>query len=667
MNFLVAAALAVGLLLAVPVAAHLLRRGQLRERDFPPAALVPATRAVARRRSRLEDRALLAVRGLLILALAVLGATPLVKCSRLSLARKSGGSVALALVIDDSLSMRAQTAQGPTRFRLAMDGAQQLLSSAREGDAIAIVLAGRPARLALALTTDLGAARRALDQLEPSDRATDLVNAAQIARATLRQLPHLDKRVVLLSDLAGDEVPPGSPEVWAPLPGLRQPLNDCGITSAERRGKRVSIEVACNTPAAAQNRQVEIRAGESTRASKAQNQTPVKTGALASADLEARKGEQIVGIELASELFGLEAHLLGQDTLAEDDSAPIATQTSSLAIALVADPATSSVTTGGPTIIEQALSALFSDVKLRPMTSLPDDQKEFASLSAVIVDDPTGMTPEMRAALGAWIEHGGVALALLGPNGESLQLGSNLEPFARGVVHWRTSPVAGLNVTTVAWMGAEAASLADLAPKARAGLEGAEMPGAKIVGRWSDGHPWMTELVVRDGVVLTIGQPASTRHSDLALRPGFLALLEYVMEQAERRTGPHRSLAGSVWAFPSGAAVEVFGPDGKPLAQQFAPAGTAQEGQKLFAVNLHGTYRVLVQAQEQARIVTLEPAELIDLPREPRSSAVRASASGGLETVDVSWQAALIALLLFAAEAAMRLLGRLRWRRAAVG
>ncbi len=64
--------------------------------------------ATARRRSRIEDPALLVVRASSVLALAVLGATPFVRCVRLSLARPGGASVALAIVIDDSMSMRAR-------------------------------------------------------------------------------------------------------------------------------------------------------------------------------------------------------------------------------------------------------------------------------------------------------------------------------------------------------------------------------------------------------------------------------------------------------------------------------------------------------------------------------------------------------------------------------
>src|SRR5262249_21689555 len=174
-----------------------------------------------------------AIRASLILSLALLGATPLVRCSRLSLARPTGASVALALVIDDSHSMRSRASDGSTRWKLAIEGARQLLASARDGDAVAIVLGGRPARLALAATSDLRAAAGALSELEPSDRATDIAGAMALARSSLKQLPQVDKRVVLFSDLAGEQIPEGTPRAWAPLATLRRSAPNCAVISAD--------------------------------------------------------------------------------------------------------------------------------------------------------------------------------------------------------------------------------------------------------------------------------------------------------------------------------------------------------------------------------------------------------------------------------------------------
>src|SRR5262249_28630660 len=192
------------------VLAHLLRRRQAEERPFPPARLVPPTQPAARRRSLLEDRALFAVRALAVIGLAVLGATPFIHCSRLSITRRSGASVALALVIDDSLSMRAPLPAGlagvgpggATRWARALAAARELTAGRGAGDAGARAPAGAPARVALGSTTNMAAVKDALDGLAPSDRATDLDGAVQLARGLLRGLAQRDKRVVLLSDLA---------------------------------------------------------------------------------------------------------------------------------------------------------------------------------------------------------------------------------------------------------------------------------------------------------------------------------------------------------------------------------------------------------------------------------------------------------------------------------
>jgi hypothetical protein len=255
MSFVTALALLVGVLVGAPLAAHLFRRRRSEEVPFAPARLVDPSPPAARRRSKLEDRALFAVRALSVLALALLGATPLVRCSKLSLARKGGASVALAIVLDDSLSMRAPA--GPDgrgarpRFELALEGARELLDGLESGDQVAVVLAGRPARVALATTPDLAAARETLAKLSPSDRATDLDGALALARGLVGEVPQPDRRVVLFSDLA-DGAPDG-PELgelegvtlWAPLPSLVGELRDCAVLSAQRAGAKVRARVAC--------------------------------------------------------------------------------------------------------------------------------------------------------------------------------------------------------------------------------------------------------------------------------------------------------------------------------------------------------------------------------------------------------------------------------------
>lgn len=654
MSFLVAAALAIGLLIAVPIAAHLLRRGRAEERDFPPAALVPVAPPVARQRSKLEDRALLAVRGAIILALALLGATPFVSCSRLSLSRQGGASLALALVVDDSLSMRAEV-DGKTRWQRALDGARQLLHSARDGDAVALVLAGRPARLALAATTDLAAARRALDDLEPSDRATDLAAAVQLARSAVKQLPQVDKRVVVLSDLAGDPLPDGEPQLIAPLDEVRKPVDDCGVVSAEQHGRRVDAVVACSSAAAAQGRRIEAVAP--------------KDGVVGHEKLALRAGTQTVGLDLPKEWPTLDVRLDGKDAMKHDDSAPVAMGGSALGIAVVADTASGAVTTGGPTVLEQALASLGRRMPVRPLALVPDDPQALRGYAVLIVDDPVGLSPEARSALGTWLEHGGVALGLLGPRVDSVQLGSTLEPFVRSAASWETTTVKGVDAKSMSWLGKEAATLADIEPRGRVRLDGEALDGAHTAARWDDGQPFLLDREQGRGLVMTAGLPSSVAESDFALRPAFLALLDHAVDEAEQRSGPRHSEAGTAWLFAPTSKLVVTGPAGAvPVVDQAAaecahPEDGCAGARKVAVPTVAGRYQVTIDGDAQARVVSVDAQEIVDRPRPPGARVVSASAGERSAQVDASPALASVLAGLLALEVGLRLAGRARGRR----
>jgi hypothetical protein len=616
-SFLVAAALGVGLFVVIPIAAHLLRRGRVRERPFPPAALVPAARSMARERATVEDRWLLLLRALSILCLAVIGATPFVRCSRLSLARSSGASVAFALVLDDSHSMRAGGPDG-TRFERATRAARELLGSAREGDAIAIVLAGKPARLALAATTDLNAARRALGELTDSDRSTDLEGGIGLARSSLAGLSHHDKRVVVLSDLASGPLPEGEPPLWIPVTDLTNPAENCGISWAERHGRRVDARVACTSAAAAAGRVLSLTG------SKGSVSTP----------LSPRAGVQDLGLDVEPKLEHPELELNGADTLASDDHAAVAAESAALGVMVVADSANASAETGGAPVIEQALAALESNAVLHPVALLPDDPSEFHGNALVLLDDPGGITPEARGALASFIEQGGVAVAFLGPRAEQTPLGATLEPFVHGAVHWEGAATGGVNSDSLSWLGPEAASLRDLALHGRAGLAAADLLGAKILANFSDNQPFITERALGRGAVFTVALPSSVERSDFPLRPAFLALLDYLVGEAGTRRGVTQSVAGSDWLFPVNANVAIEGPRG-PLLPHEHNAATGSP-QKSFTPTVAGRYTLRIDDRHEERVATVEPSEITTLPQKPPSSAALSRGNANAGNVDAS-------------------------------
>jgi Mg-chelatase subunit ChlD len=643
MSFVTILALGLSVLVAAPTLAHLLRRGRAREQAFPPAGLVPVARATARERSRLEDRGMLLLRALMVVSLAVLGAGPLVRCSRVALGRSGGASVAIAIVVDDSASMKAQLGEGKTRFDRAVEGAKELLASARDGDAIALVQAGKPARVTLAASTDLNAAKKAVTELGPTDRATDLSGAVSLARAALSSLPHQDKRVILLSDLAGEL--PGEPgkDVWAALPELATKAEDCGILRAEQAGSRVSVSLACSSESAAQGRTVRLVSKD----------PAVKVEMR----LVVQRGEQTLTLD-AKPTSAVGVELSGKDQNPSNDRAEIAPESRALSLGVFADSQREAVVTGGPPVLEQALHALATGVAVRPMTELPREAAELEGVAALFVDDPPGFTPETRAALDAWLEQGAVAALFIGERARDTQLGASLEPFLRGAVGWEPN-ANGLNVDvgSFGWLGAEAESLTALGAKGRARLDSALVPGAEVVGRWSDGKVMVARQERGRGLLFSVGLPVSVETSDLALRPALLSLLDQMVSEALRRRGPRESLPGTEWWFPESGALQISA-NGAALTAREA------DGQRVATPEFTGRYQIGLNGKVETRFVTLPAEEILTPPHSDLPSAWKPSDASAAPQVDASPELGWLLLALVALELSVRAIRLARERRA---
>jgi hypothetical protein len=661
-SFLVAAALGVALLVVAPIVAHLLRRGRTPERIFPPAALVARLEAHSKERARLEDRTLLSLRTLMVVLLSVLGATPLVRCSRLTVDRPHGASIALALVLDDSHSMRAQV-KGETRWSLALEGAHQLLRSARDGDAVAIVLSGKPARVALSPTTDLQAARAALRDLRQSDRSSDLENAITLARSAIANLDRSERKLIVLGDLSGSAL--DAPDISAPLENLRQPVNDCGLLEARRQGDRLTVNMACSA------------AASGARSLRVLGKQPVESlfadpGRLTRLALEPHLGSQVLSFVLSDPNADFELELSPSDANPGNDRVRVSPAGTELDVAVVTDAAAAGVITGGPTVIEQALLAVRPEAIIRPLAILPDETRELQGYAALVLNDPSGLGPESRSALGEWLDAGGVVLGLLGPASSGLQLSSTLEPFAERSARWEPSTVPlDADPASLSWLGPESRRVEALTHGGRVRLDGAGLPGSTVVGSWRDGAPLLLRRAVGAGLVLTCGLPASVEQSDLALRPVFLALLDQLLSEAEQRRGSGSSWVGERWVFPAARTISVEGPAG-PLrlategCEAAAQSSTAcTPGEQSVTPDLAGQYVVTSDGVAQVRTARIDEREITDPPGSVRPATQESGSSKDPGSVDASPELALVLLAAFAAELALRLGGEARRRQRA--
>ena len=361
----------------------------------------------------------------------------------------------------------------------------------------------------------------------------------------------------------------------------------------------------------------------------------------------------------------LRAGLTGADAVAEDDEAPIIAAGGALPVAVVVDPAATHVETGGPPPIEQAFAALSLDASVRPLPMVPEHPDELNAFAALIVDDAPGFTPEVRRALAAWVERGGVVFLTLGRHAAAAPLGAGFEPLIEGVVRWSPSPVPGVDPASAPTLGPSAEGLGDLAPKGRAALEVVASEGADVLARWSDGAPFLLRRSLGRGAVLAVTLPLSTEESDLALRPAFLALLDRVVNSARARGGARRIDVGETWTFDGFKDVRVERVSLVRGEAKRAVPVTPVDGRLRATPPLAGLYELSLDGERSTRVAGVPEREIDLRPRRVDATA-RASTLGGVaSSLDASPYVALLLLGLMAAELFLRSLGQRREGRGA--
>jgi hypothetical protein len=696
MRLLVPLGLLVALAVVGPFLAHLLRRRRPQERVFPAARLVPTAPPVARRRANLEDRALLAVRAIAVLALALLAASPLVRCSRLSLDRRGGASIALAIVIDDSMSMRAelpssaQRGGAKTRFDLAMVAAQELARSLRAGDVTTIILAGSPARVALAPTGEAASVRALLDRLAvegSSDRATDLDGALALAASALHDLPHADRRIVLLSDLADGQSSSGPivaptlerTSVEAPVDALRSTppssLGDCAAIAATPEGAdAVRVRIACALHGSiVGDRGVDVVIDDATHARVGGVAFPASVpDAPQTFDVvvpvEASKAGSIEPTSPKPALLAMLRHDASgkaHDAIAEDDVAPVLGAATAPEIAVVVGEAGALdeiVATGGPPILERALEALDTGAAIRPLPSLPDRDVDLSSFAALALDDPPGFTPEERDALGKWVERGGVFLLALGPRAASPPLGQSLEPFLQRGVRWdRVSAPLGIDANKAGPFSDGTTAPNDLAAKGRTIFDREDLEHVTTSAAWSDASPLLVTRSIGQGEAWIVGVPFAPDVSDLPLRPAFLAMLSDLVDRATDRGAGARLEIGKSWSAGPDDTLEAIALDGEgkpmqtPIPVERTPAAIRVTPRTIGAYLVTLTPKGGSPRKDLRAVAPI--AKEVDLTPRALPESIVAGDKSGLQrtTTELAPAIAWVLLLLATAEIAFRI------------
>jgi hypothetical protein len=652
MSFVSALALLIGVLVVVPLLAHLFQRGRARTVAFPPTRWVVAEAHVATRPKRVDDIALLVVRMGLVLLLAVLGAVPLVRCNEKRLDRAAGASVARVLVIDDSGSMGATQDRRRTRFDVSLAAARSLVGQMREGDSVGIVLGGKPARVALAPTESVSTLTRELERLEVSHRPTDLGGALALARSILEHLPQRDRKILLLSDLGDPSLTPGK-DLSVVSPELARRVSDCAVIVGRFARERLEVDVVCS--ASAPKRPLTLELLETATASAPLARTRFQSAAQA---------QVVFGPETRRELLARArfVRLVETDDNSSNDLAPVLTESYELTIGLYADPVSSRVITGATTVLEQALRAVEPGWFIQSLSTVPEDPRGLAGLSVVLLDDPPPLSAETRHAITQFVEAGGTAIALFGPASATAQLGSLHLPFLEQRATWQSTAPPGLLPFTIDADPVGSAGLDRLSASGRFVFDESHDPRVEVRAKWQDDAPFWIERPLGRGTLVSLGLPSSVSLSDWALRPGFLAILGDLMKTSERRGAARVVRAGSTWQFGRDEAIEVLGPRGVlPI--------TATDQQQV-TPDRAGRYRVRRGSKErrveEERIALYPDEEVLDEPHPlPVTTTDQQNQTSG--RVDLSRYVVSALLGLLAIEVLLRTARRFGWSVGALG
>lgn len=200
MSFLAPWALGLAAVAALPAILHLFRRDTRRRLSFPAIRYVRRARDRSARALKLRDRLLLATRLALVTSLALAAAGPLIGSGDVS----DHLPTDVILLIDNTGSMN-RVAEDTTLLERQRSRGLDLLRAARAGDRFWVLPAVGPP---LAVGAPASAASQAVERVEPTDAAGDLVARVREGLRLLSPGRERPLEIVVLSDLQSSSVGP---------------------------------------------------------------------------------------------------------------------------------------------------------------------------------------------------------------------------------------------------------------------------------------------------------------------------------------------------------------------------------------------------------------------------------------------------------------------------
>ncbi len=581
---------------AIPVLVHLLQRRRPKPHPFPAIELVRRSQQRNVRRLRLRRLLLLAARTLILLAIPLALARPQISRGDEAAVAAAKGPAATAIVLDASLSMQFQDGH-TSLFTRARDDAREILAALAAEEPVTVVICDGSTPQAGAPSFDRGAARRRLDDAEPTYLPADLTSCVTAAASALGESPLAGKRIHVVTDLTATAWRLDGPAPTVPTEEgeVRPEVIIVDATRGRTMPNRAIVDLAV------------APAPELGGRGQAFTITVRNFGDLALADLEA---ELLVGDEVVAKGFlEIAPHgaatkklthrfpaggiyqgkvRLAQDGLAADDERSFVVQVPRDLRALVVD--------GAPSAMRYRDEAFFVDAALRMGGSAPiavttvDAEslpaQELSTFDLLLLLNVRAQRPEVAARIAAFVEDGGGLFISLGDQVDADAYNASFAQLLPRPLHLlKTAADPGRDDQRPARFSEldhEHPILRIFAPGAGGELTARTwryfllQPGStgRILASFGDGAPALIEGTRGKGRILLYTSTVDRDWSDWPIQTSFLPTMQqaaaYLSRAMESRRPRVAQVGGaaSLDAPESGRITSVRGPDGRdrPLA-----------------------------------------------------------------------------------------------------
>jgi hypothetical protein len=637
---------------AVPIVIHLLNRRRFREVTWAAMQFLLAAVRKNRRRIRIEQWLLLAIRTLVILLVVSAMAKPFLETFGAVIAGRRTHRI---IVLDASLSM-GYTSGETSRFQQAKAAAAQLVKDSRRGDAISIILMGDPPRVVIGdPSPNLAEVRKEIDELAVSDAGVNLAATFEKVLGVLDVSPIAQKEVVILTDLQATS--------WRPREGGADALKRLLSRLEERRPRSVVIDVGkpgsenravtaldLEAPVVTVGTNVVIRAvlhnfGAARIDGVAARLTADgRLGPEQSLDLPA--GEDVPTV-FQQQFNTAGDHLvevaIDDDPLAQDNRRWLVVPVrESLSVLLVDGHFKSEPFQAETDYLAQALSPSEESpgqprpIRVEVVSESQLSHRELTPYDVVVLCNVAQFSQPEASALDDYLKQGGGVVVFGGDQVVADNYNRLLYDDGKGLLPAAVGPSQGdaakkeaaFSFNPLGYRHPIVSEFRDEADPVTAGLTQAlswqyhklQIPKdskAEVALAFENGDPAIVEWKRHRGTVVMVATSADTGWTTWPVHQSYVPVMQQIVLRAssgklsERNIRVGQPFDQSFPAADAGAAVTVVTPKGQPLAAKLQPAGGVSQFH-FEQTELSGRYQVRIGAplaQESSFAANTDPAE----------------------------------------------------------